>query len=71
MMAIWYDKVTKLNLRFFKSVVKNMQNNYLTICNYFYNRATNTFVESFNAKIKALRSQLGDMGYTILHPWSR
>jgi transposase len=34
-----------------------MQNNYATIVNYFDNRATNASAESFNAKIKAFRSQ--------------
>ena len=34
-----------------------MQNNYEIIANYFDNRSTNASVESFNAKIKAFRSQ--------------
>jgi len=34
-----------------------MQNNYGTIINYFDNRATNASAESFNAKVKAFRSQ--------------
>ena len=34
-----------------------MQNNYDTIANYFIRRATNASAESFNAKIKAFRSQ--------------
>lgn len=53
----WYAEVEKLNMKFFKSVVKTMQNNYLTICNYFENRSTNASAESFNAKVKAFRSQ--------------
>lgn len=53
----WYDKVEKLNLKFFKSVINTMQNNYLTICNYFKNRSTNASAESFNAKVKAFRTQ--------------
>lgn len=53
----WYDKVETLNMKFFKSVVKTMQNNYLTICNYFENRSTNASAESFNAKVKAFRAQ--------------
>ena len=56
-MARWYDKVEKLNLKFFKSVVETMRNNYQTIVNYFINRSTNASAESFNAKIKAFRSQ--------------
>lgn len=57
-LAKWYDKVEKLNLKFFKSVIETMQNNYLTIVNYFQRRATNAAAESFNAKIKAFRAQL-------------
>ncbi len=53
----WYDKVEKLNLTYFKSVINTMQNNYATIVNYFENRATNASAESFNAKIKAFRAQ--------------
>lgn len=56
-MAGWYDKVEKLNLKFFKSVVETMKNNYQTIVNYFINRSTNASAESFNAKVKAFRSQ--------------
>jgi transposase len=34
-----------------------MKNNYATIVNYFDNRSTNASAESFNAKVKAFRSQ--------------
>ena len=56
-LAHWYNKVKSLNLKFFKSVIETMQNNYGTIVNYFDNRSTNASAESFNAKIKAFRSQ--------------
>ncbi len=56
-LATWYDRVERLNLKFFKSVIETMQNNYATICNYFHNRSTNASAESFNAKIKAFRAQ--------------
>jgi transposase len=56
-LAHWYNKVEKLNLKFFKSVIETMKNNYLTIVNYFDRRATNASAESFNAKIKAFRAQ--------------
>jgi len=56
-LARWYDKVEKLNLKFFKSVTETMQNNYGIICNYFDNRSTNASAESFNAKVKAFRAQ--------------
>ncbi len=53
-----YDRVERLGLKFFRSVIETMQNNYGTICNYFDNRSTNASAESFNAKAKAFRSQL-------------
>ena len=57
-LARWYDRIERLGLKFFRSVVETMQNNYGTICNYFINRSTNASAESFNAKVKAFRSQL-------------
>jgi transposase len=36
----WYDRVEKLGLKFFRSVIETMQNNYGKICNYFSNRST-------------------------------
>lgn len=56
-LAKWYENVERLDLKFFKSVVVTMQNNYSTIANYFENRSTNASAESFNAKVKAFRSQ--------------
>lgn len=56
-LARWYDEVERLNCKFFNSVIQTMQNNYATIVNYFENRSTNASAESFNAKIKAFRSQ--------------
>lgn len=56
-LAQWYNKVEYLDLKFFKSVVETMQNNYATIANYFDKRSTNASAESFNAKVKAFRSQ--------------
>lgn len=57
-LAQWYNEVEKLNCKYFNSVVKTMKNNYATICNYFENRSTNASAESFNAKVKAFRTQL-------------
>ncbi len=56
-LALWYDKVERLNCKFFNSVIQTMQNNYATIINYFTNRSTNASAESFNAKVKAFRAQ--------------
>jgi transposase len=57
LLARWYDKVERLNCKFFNSVINTMQNNYDTIVNYFDNRSTNASAESFNAKVKAFRAQ--------------
>ncbi len=56
-LAHWYERVEGLKSKFFNSVVNTMQNNYETIINYFNNRSTNASAESFNAKVKAFRSQ--------------
>lgn len=56
-LALWYNKVEKLGYGCFRTVTNTMQNNYETILNYFINRETNAFAESFNAKIKAFRAQ--------------
>lgn len=56
-LARWYDKVEKMGIKYFKSVLETMQNNYQTILNYFDHRSTNAAAESFNAKIKAFRTQ--------------
>ena len=54
-LARWYDKVEKLGLKYFKSVIETIKNNYTTII--IENRSTNASAESFNAKIKAFRGQ--------------
>ena len=46
----------------FRTVTNTMQNYYETILNYFVNRETNAFGESFNAKIKAFRTQFRGVG---------
>ncbi|WP_421876561.1 transposase [Marinoscillum sp.] len=56
-MAKWYDKVEKAGFKSFSTVAKTIQNHYLSILNFFDNRSTNASAESFNAKIKAFRSQ--------------
>ncbi|HPS05561.1 MAG TPA: transposase [Tenuifilaceae bacterium] len=56
-MARWYEKVERAGFKTFNTVSRTVQNNYLTILNYFNNRSTNASAESFNAKIKAFRSQ--------------
>ena len=57
LLARWYEKVERMDCKFFNSVIQTMQNNYSTIVNYFDNRSTNASAESFNAKVKAFRVQ--------------
>ena len=56
-LALWYNSIEKLELKSFNTIAKTIQNNYEHILNYFDNKSTNASAESFNAKIKALRSQ--------------
>jgi len=56
-LAQWYDKVEKSGLETFNTVSRSIKNHYTTILNFFDNRSTNASAESFNAKIKAFRSQ--------------
>ena len=56
-LARWYDKIEKSNISSFQTVARSIQTHYLSILNFFDNRSTNASAESFNAKIKALRSQ--------------
>ena len=57
MLARWYDKVEKLTGNQFITVLNTFQNHYDTILNFFVERSTNAFAESFNAKVKAFRAQ--------------
>lgn len=57
LLARWYEKVESMGCKFFNSVVQTMQNNYGSTTNYFDHRSTNAAAESFNAKVKAFRSQ--------------
>lgn len=56
-LAQWYNSVEKAGIASFNTIARTIQNHYATILNYFDNRSTNASAESFNAKIKALRSQ--------------
>ncbi len=56
-LAKWYNKVELSGIDSFKTVMRTIQSHYRTILNFFDNRSTNAAAESFNAKIKALRSQ--------------
>lgn len=56
-LAKWFDKVSKLAGNAFQTVIDTFTNHYDTILNFFVNRQTNAGAESFNAKVKAFRSQ--------------
>ena len=57
-LAQWHEKVRKSGFKSFNTISRTITNHYETILNYFDNRSTNASAESFNAKIKAFRSQL-------------
>lgn len=56
-LAQWHEKVAKSGFKSFNTISRTITNHYKTILNYFDNRSTNASAESFNAKIKAFRSQ--------------
>lgn len=56
-LARWYKEVENTGFRAFNTIVNTITLNYRSILNYFINRSTNASAESFNAKIKAFRSQ--------------
>lgn len=56
-LAHWYRKVEESGFKAFNTVARSITLNYRSILNYFINRSTNASAESFNAKIKAFRSQ--------------
>ena len=56
-LAQWFNEVQTIGYKSFQTVIRTVQAHYDTILNYFDRRSTNAAAESFNAKIKALRSQ--------------
>ena len=56
-LAHWYRKVEESGFKNFNIVLNTITIHYQSILNYFDNRSTNASAESFNAKIKAFRSQ--------------
>ncbi len=63
-LAHWYKEVEEVGFRSFNTVANSIKLNYNTILNYFHNRSTNASAESFNAKIKAFRSQFRGVSKT-------
>ena len=56
-LAHWYKLVEESGFKAFNIVAKSIALNYQSILNYFINRSTKASAESFNAKIKAFRTQ--------------
>jgi transposase len=56
-LAHWYRNVEESGFKSFNILINTITFNYQSILNYFDNRSTNASAESFNAKIKAFRSQ--------------
>lgn len=56
-LAKWHEAVRQSGFKSFNTISRPIQYHYQTILNYFDIRSTNASAESFNAKIKAFRSQ--------------
>ena len=61
-LARWYNKVEAFDDDGFSKVIETFENHNATIINYFEDRLTNASAESFNAKIKAFRTQFRGVG---------
>lgn len=61
-LARWYNDVKAFEYEGFNKVIETFENHNDTIVNYFESRLTNASAESFNAKIKAFRTQFRGVG---------
>ena len=61
-LAKWYNDVEAFGNNEFNKMLETFENHNTTIINYFEERLTNASAESFNAKIKALRTQFRGVG---------
>lgn len=61
-LARWYNEVEAFGYDGFSKVIETFENHNDTIINYFEDRLTNASAESFNAKIKAFRTQFRGVG---------
>ena len=61
-LAKWYNDVEAFGDDQFNKVLETFENHNTTIINYFEQRLTNASAESFNAKIKAFRTQFRGVG---------
>jgi transposase len=56
-LAHWYEALSQAGFKSFNTIAKTMTIHYQNSINYFDNRSTNASAESFNATIKAFRTQ--------------
>lgn len=61
-LAKWHEKVEQAGFKSFNTLSRTIINHHKTILNYFDNFSTNASAESFNAKIKAFRTQYRGVG---------
>lgn len=61
-LAKWADKVEQAGFKAYNTVSRTINIHHKKILNYFDNKSTNASAESFNAKIKAFRSQFRGVG---------
>jgi transposase len=54
-MARWFKDAEESGFKSFNTIRNTFEQHYTTILNYFENRATNAYAESFNSKIKDFR----------------
>lgn len=54
-MAQWFNDAEKSGFKSFSTIKRTFEQHYQSILNYFDNRSTNTYAESFNVKIKDFR----------------
>jgi transposase len=54
-MAHWFKDVDQSGFKSFATIKRTFEQHYHSILNYFDNRSTNAYDESFNAKIKDFR----------------
>lgn len=56
--SYWKDDVTRSKIEEFNTVMYSLEYHYDNIMNFFKNRSTNAYAESFNSKIKNFRANL-------------
>lgn len=57
-LARGYDKVDRSGFKSFNVITATLYEHYDEVLNFFVNRSTNAYAESFNAKTKAFRAAL-------------